>query len=152
MHLDLFAFIDEPELPYDEADVSTWFQPGRVVLVEDLVARGITVEQFFGFPFQLVLMHVRDADLRMFSVDMLRLFDDGVSSVEVGRGLSPPFCTDSARLGSVFALGHPVGRAGLQRSRPHGGAVAGRRPQQDARAGAHVAALGMGGALRHNRG
>ena len=67
----LFAFLEDDFPPYDEASVATWFQPGRVVFVEALVERGVTLGRLYQLPFHHVIMSVRDATLQMFSVDML---------------------------------------------------------------------------------
>jgi hypothetical protein len=84
MCADLCVCVDYGAAPEaEEGDVSTWFAPGRVVFVELLVERGMTVSQLFSIPFSYALMCLRDKDLKMLTVDMLSLFDDANHSIDI---------------------------------------------------------------------
>ncbi len=99
--------------PVHEDDIASWFAPGarrrtrntdpshersgRVVYLEQLVARQFTVQRFFDLPFELVLMCVRDETLALFHVDMLRRVDETFSCVAIlysdwAEQLTPAFC------------------------------------------------------------
>lgn len=67
----------------DDADPLTWFEPGRIIFIETLVERGMTLRQLFEVPLANALMCVRDRGLSLLHVDHLALFDDAARSVDV---------------------------------------------------------------------
>ena len=81
---DVCVFVPGARHPPFRADaVETWFTPGRVVYIERLMERGVTLDHLFRLPFQVVYMCVRNEKLAMFHVDMLSVFDDRFHSVDL---------------------------------------------------------------------
>lgn len=86
-----------PTRPFKYDDLETWFTPGRVVYMEQLIDHGFTVERLFALPFHYVVMCIRDEKLNTFSCNMLSLFDDKFHSVDILfspwlRELDPALC------------------------------------------------------------
>jgi len=80
-----------------EDDVSTWFAPGALVLVSELVHHGVDFQRLVKLPFAAVCMCVRDESLRPFHVDMLHKFGEDGGPLNVLFGpwvsqLTPGLC------------------------------------------------------------
>ena len=73
---DCFVVADYAEKAFDEDNVATWFAPGRMVPVEKLFSKGITIHQLLEMPLPALLMCVRAENLAPFSVDMMKEYDD----------------------------------------------------------------------------
>ena len=65
----------------DDDDMSTWFAPGALVLVPELLHHGIDFQRLVKLPFAAVCMCVRDESLQTFHVDMLHRFGEDGSSL-----------------------------------------------------------------------
>jgi hypothetical protein len=71
------------DVPLNQDDVTSWFAPGRVIRLEQLAARSFTPHRLTRLPLDLVIMCVRDEDMAIFHVDMLKRLDHTFSSVEL---------------------------------------------------------------------
>lgn len=82
--MDVSVLVKGASFPHvSDSAMHTWFAPGRIVFLERLIDRRFTVERLFELPFSLAFMCIRDENLAMFHVDMLRRFDDRFHSIDV---------------------------------------------------------------------
>jgi hypothetical protein len=70
-------------VPYDKENLVSWFNPGSVIFINDLLVANCDLQRLFQMPFAAVCMCLRDQEYKTFDVSFLRYFSDDYSLVDI---------------------------------------------------------------------